>query len=116
VSQDVSSTDISGSNDPDNPNSSFTSSQETTVVYASVNHRITQRLKGSIIGQFQYATFKGGSVDNKSERDFLMGLNLNYQFSPHFSAEAGYNYDKLDSEIGRTFDRNRVYIGVTAGY
>jgi hypothetical protein len=28
----------------------------------------------------------------------------------------GYNYDNLDSDIGRSFDRNRVYFGVTATY
>jgi len=114
VSHDISSTDIGGA--PDGTTSSFTTSLETTVVYASLNHRITERLRGSIIAQFQNGTFAGGDVDNKSERDYLFGLNLNYQFSPHWSSEVGYNYDKLDSEIGRSFDRNRVYIGVTAGY
>ena len=58
----------------------------------------------------------GGQFNNQSERYYLVGLNLAYHFNPHFSAEMGYNYDKLDSDAGRTFDRNRVYMGVTASY
>jgi len=114
VSHDINSTDVTGAT---GSTTSFTSSQETTVVYGSINHRITERLRGSIIAQFQNGTFNGGDFNNESERDYLLGLNLNYQFSPHWSSEVGYNYDKLESEIpGRSFDRNRVYIGVTAGY
>jgi len=46
-----------------------------------------------------------------------LGLNLEYRFNPHLSAEAGYNYDRLDSDLQtRGFDRNRVYIGVKASY
>ena len=114
VTHDINSTDVTGIG---GTSDSFTSSQETTVVYGSINHRITPRLRGSITAQFQDSTFNGGTANNESERDYLLGLNLNYQFTPHFSGELGYNYDKLDSQIpGRTFDRNRVYIGVTAGY
>ena len=114
LTHDINSTDISGA---DGSTRSFTSSQETTVLYGSINHRITARLRGSVIGQFQDSTFNGGTANNLSERDYLLGLNLNYQFNPHLSGELGYNYDKLESQIpGRTFDRNRVYIGVTAGY
>jgi hypothetical protein len=48
---------------------------------------------------------------------YLVGLNCQYRFNPHFSAELGYSYDLLDSDIpGRGFDRNRVYAGVTATY
>jgi hypothetical protein len=28
----------------------------------------------------------------------------------------GYNYDNVDSQLGRTYDRNRVYVGVTGSY
>jgi hypothetical protein len=44
-------------------------------------------------------------------------LDFEYRFTQYFSAHAGYNYDRLESkDIGRTFDRNRVYVGVTATY
>jgi hypothetical protein len=117
ISEDISPTDITGSSDNSDAGiNNFTSSQETTVVYASIHHRITARLRGSIIGQFQNGSFNGGVFDGKTEQDYLVGLNLTYQFNPHISTEVGYNYDKLSSQIGRSFDRNRVYIGVTAGY
>jgi hypothetical protein len=124
LSQDFNATDVTGipgnNNNPDAPGvTSFTTSQEATVVYGSVNHQITPQLKGSLIGQFQYSSFNGGDVKNDSERYYLVGLNLSYQITPHLSTEIGYNYDKLDSDVsdsGRSFDRNRVYIGVTGSY
>jgi predicted porin len=117
LSQDFSATDVTGVTGTGD-NTSFTASQEATVLYGSVNHQITPQLKASLIGQFQYSSFNGGAADGDSERYYLLGLNLSYQFSPHFSTEIGYNYDRLDSDVSdsRTFDRNRVYIGVTGRY
>jgi hypothetical protein len=117
LTEDISSTDLVGPGAGENTVSSFTSSAETTVVYGSVNHQITPKLRGSVMAQFQNSTYSGGNFDNQSEQDYLVGLNLTYQFTPHFSGELGYNYDRLDSGIpDRKFDRNRVYIGVTASY
>jgi hypothetical protein len=122
VSQDFSATDVTGvlfggPGGTNVLNTSFTSSQEATVVFGSVNHQFFGQLRGSLVGQFQYSSFRGGSVDGDSERFYLVGVNLTYQFTPHFSSEIGYNFDKLDSDIaGRSFDRNRVYIGVTGRY
>jgi hypothetical protein len=114
LTEDVSATDLVGSS---LDNRSFTSSAETTVVYGSINHRFTPKLRGSALGQFQNSSYTGGTVDSTTEQDYLIGLNLTYQFTPHFSGELGYNYDRLDSPIqGRKFDRNRVYIGMTASY
>jgi long-subunit fatty acid transport protein len=48
---------------------------------------------------------------------YVIGLNVEYQFNPHLSAMVGYNYDLLNSDVDfRDFDRNRVYLGVTARY
>src|SRR5437899_1776155 len=67
--------------------------------------------------QLQNSTFAGGAVDDLAEQYYLLGINLKYLITPHFSAELGYNYDKLESDIAnRSFDRNRVYIGVAATY
>ncbi len=95
---------------------SITTDAQSAVLYASVSHRLMPKVYGSLIGQFQDSKFKGGTVDNDTERYYLLGLNLEYRFNSHFSADLGYNYDKLDSDIGRGFDRNRVYIGATASY
>jgi len=119
LSQDFNATDVVGVQNPGGviTATSFTESQQSTVVYGTVNHQITAQLRGSIIGQFQYSSFNGGDVRNESDRYYLLGFNLSYQFTPHLSTEIGYNYDKLDSDIaGRSFDRNRVYIGVTGSY
>ncbi len=111
IKHDVSTTDagFTGSN--------FTTSADSTSVYAKVFHRLMPKLYGNLTGQFQYSEFNGGNFDGDSERLYLVGLNIEYRFNPNFSAEIGYDYDKQDSDIAeRTFDRNRVYIGVKAGY
>jgi uncharacterized protein (PEP-CTERM system associated) len=85
-------------------------------VFASVTHRITPKLYGSLIAQYQNSTYYGGSFDGKADNYYTLGLNLQYRFTPNFSAEVGYSYDNLDSEVNTSFDRNRVYIGVTGTY
>jgi len=94
-----------------------TQDQLSTAAYASINHRITPKLTGSALGHFQHSTFNGGTADGLSDNLFMAGLNLSYQINAFLSTEAGYNYDRLDSDLaGRSFTRNRVYIGVRATY
>ena len=122
VSHDMNATDeISLGNVRDQH--SFTRNEESTVFYATVNHRITPKLFANFTGQFQNSTFNGGANNSNSERYFLVGLQLEYKFNPRFSGQVGYNYDWLDSSAtenrivgARSFERNRVYIGVTAAY
>ena len=87
-------------------------------MFASLNHRITPKLYGSIMAQYQNSTYYGGTIDGKADNYYLVGLNLQYRFTPNFSAEVGYNYDNLHSSMScnRTYDRNRVYVGVTGSY
>ncbi len=97
----------------------FTMDAESASIYAAVNHHFTPKLVGNVMGQFQNSTYNGGLYNDDSEQYYLAGVSLEYLFNPHFSAQVGYNYDKLDSGLTafpRTFDRNRVYIGVTARY
>jgi hypothetical protein len=90
---------------------------ETTAAYLSLNQKISGDLSGSAQGQFQHSLFNGGSVNNQSENFFIAGLNLQYHFSPYLNAEAGYNWNKLVSDLsGRDYTRNVVYIGVRATY
>jgi len=111
LSQDVNATDVAQTTSGDK----FTQSAESTVVYGRVVHHITPQLFGSVLGQFQYSSITGES--SITEKDYQIGVNLSYQFTPHLSTEIGYNYDKLESDLaGRSFDRNRVYIGVTGSY
>jgi hypothetical protein len=102
---------------PNANNGKITQSQDSTVVTASVNHQITAKLLGSVIGTFQYSTYNQGQFNNEADEDYGIGLNLNYAFTQHFSGEVGYNFDDLQSNIpDRGYSRNRVYLGVTAAY
>jgi hypothetical protein len=89
---------------------------QAAVAYATVNHQILQKLFGNLVGTFQHQTFNGGTIDGMTEQFYLIGLNLEYRFDRHFSAHVGYNYDRLVSDTGRDFDRNKVYVGLTATY
>jgi hypothetical protein len=112
VTHDINATDVISFS-----GNEFTQDQESTVVYASLNHRIAPKLYGAVTAQFQNSTWRGGAIDGETEQYYLAGINLKYLITPHFSTEIGYNYDKLESDLpGRSFDRNRVYIGVAATY
>jgi hypothetical protein len=91
---------------------------ESTSVYGQWSHYLTPRLKGNVIGQYQMSSFNGGLNNKKNDSIFLAGLNLSYEFiKDRLSGEVGYNFDRLDSDIGgRTYSRNRAYIGLRASY
>ncbi len=98
-------------------NGHITQDQESTVVFGSINQTLTSKLTGSVSANFQDATYHDGSYNGQSDDFYTLGLNLTYNFTRHFSAEAGYNYDDYVSGIpGQAYTRNRVYIGVTASY
>ena len=92
---------------------------ETTTVYGSVNHKITARLNAVGRFQFQYGEFNG-TIRNLGYNSDLFAsadLGLNFEVNKFIVAEAGYQYDHLDSDIPeRSFSRNRVYLGFRATY
>jgi hypothetical protein len=91
--------------------------QESTLVYGSINHKVTPKLLATLIGTYENSAFNGGSFNNESDDLYSVGLNFNYTFTRHFSGEVGYNYDDLNSNIPeRSYSRDRVYVGVTATY
>jgi hypothetical protein len=97
--------------------SSIVLDQEATAAYISLTHKITAKLTGSALGEFQHSVFNGGTVNDQSENFYIAALNLAYHFNPNWLVEAGYNYDKLNSEIfDRSYTRNRVYFGVRATF
>jgi hypothetical protein len=101
---------------------------ESTTVYGSLNHRLFggegHGLIASLVGQYQNSSYDNDLSDDFSDNYFLAGVNLTYEFNRFLAAEAGYNYDRLDSDldsseagsIPRSFTRNRVYIGIRASY
>ena len=95
----------------------LTQYQESSTVYASINHHFTDNLLGTLLGQVNYSDYKGGASSAGADVDYTVGVSLSYQFNRYFSADVGYNYDDLTSDIvGRAYDRNYVYVGVTATY
>jgi len=112
-SQDFTSSDIAGGA------GQFVQGVNNSVAYLSCRHRLAPSLYLSGTGTFQYSVFEGGGATYDGEADmfFLAGVNLEYWFSKHISGQIGYNYDYLDSDIpNRGYDRNRVYIGLSATY
>jgi Putative beta-barrel porin 2 len=93
-------------------------SAQSGTVFATLNHRIMPKLYGNLQAQYQNTKYYGGLYDNKTANFYLVGLNLRYQFTPNFSTEVGYNYDNLNSDVqGQgSYDRNRVYVGITGSY
>jgi len=86
-------------------------------VFAALNHRLTSKLQGSILAQFQNTSYYGGSYNGDDAQYYLVGLSLEYRFNRYFSAQVGYDYDNVYSQIpGQNYDRNRVYLGVSATY
>jgi len=91
--------------------------QETSTLFANVRQRIVPKLFANLNGSFQNGIFKGGTLNNESERFYEFGANLEYVFNPHISAMAGYDFDRLDSDVPfRSYTRNKFYIGATASY
>ena len=94
----------------------ITAFQESSTVYATLNHQITPKLVGLLTARYQLGTFKGGPYNN-SDTYYSVSANLNYAINPHFSAEIGYSFDQVESvEPGSSYIRNQYEIGVTASY
>jgi len=90
-----------------------------SVGYMSINHRITKKLIGTVIGRCQYSTYQGGIADSETSTDYGLGFNLHYDINQHFGVEVGYNYDHLTSDKNvsdGSYERNRVYLGLMASY
>ena len=96
----------------------ITEDEESTVVYGSINHSITAKLVGSLTADYQYSIYHDGAFDNQTADLTSLGVNLTYTFSPHFSADMGYNFDWYHTVVAldQSYNRNRVYLGVTATY
>ncbi|HUS35187.1 MAG TPA: outer membrane beta-barrel protein [Verrucomicrobiae bacterium] len=94
--------------------------QQATTAWVSVNQAITGKLSAIIMGQYQYSTYGDSSATDPGDavdQIFFAGATLAYQFNPHISAEAGYTFDRVDSDDPfRSFTRNRFYVGTRLSY
>jgi hypothetical protein len=101
----------------DASNGHYTLNSDSSTLYASLNHKLTPKLMSTAIGRYQHSVYNGGTLDNRANDYLNFGLNLSYSFNPHWSAEAGYNFDTNQSDAaGTDYTRNRIYLGVTAAY
>ncbi|HEV2392419.1 MAG TPA: outer membrane beta-barrel protein [Verrucomicrobiae bacterium] len=97
--------------------SDFTTDAESAVVFLTLQHQLLGNLFLNLNGQFQNSIYNGGAFNNDAEQFYMAGIDLQYRFTAFFSGDVGYSYDRLESSImGRAFDENRVYVGVTATY
>lgn len=94
----------------------ITQDQESSVVYASINHPLTPKLMATLIGHYQHSIYNFGLFNNQSSDFYNLGVNLTYNFNRHFSSEVGYNFDYYTSAAGGNYSRNRIYLGLTASY
>jgi len=95
--------------------------QEQTVLYAAINHQLTAKLMASLQGTYLNGSYEGGGpgVDGANDEYWALGINLAYTINQFLSAEAGYNFDDYESGVAsafRSYDRNRVYLGLRASY
>lgn len=96
---------------------SITTDQESSSFYGAINHAFTPKLIANLNGRYQMSTYSGGSLNNQTDDIIMVGVSLEYHFNRHLSAEIGYNYDMVTSnQSGRDYDRNRVFLGMTASY
>ncbi len=99
------------------PGAGTTLDAETTAIYANWRHEITAKLASTALIQYQRSSFHQGAAGSLTDQYVIGGLNISYAINEFLSAEAGYNYDRLHSEIAnRSFTRNRIYLGVRAKY
>ena len=75
------------------------------------------QLHGSLMAQYQHSEFNGGANDSQVESYVTAGASLSYQINPFLSADLSYYFDYLDSDLAnRGFERNRIFLGLTASY
>lgn len=97
--------------------SAVTAAAEATTVYAVIAHKLTEKLIASVRGSWQMSDFQGGAYDGESDNYYTVDATLGYEINRYLTAEVGYAFDKLDSDIGnRGYDRNRFFFGVRAAY
>jgi len=56
----------------------ITQYQQSSTVYASINHKLTPKLLGTVIGRWQHSVFNEGLYNNQALDYYSLGLNLSY--------------------------------------
>ncbi len=96
-------------------------SADTLATFLQLNHMITPKLAATLGGTYIRSEY--GDPDPwltplgepKSDA-YRVNLGLNYAFTRWLSAELNYTYDRVSSQLGNSYDRNRVWVGVRVTY
>lgn len=98
----------------------FVRDTATAVVYGSVRQELASKLFLTANATLQHSTYNAPNsvvFDDQSFLFYQLGLDLSYEFNQNLSGHIGYNHDQMKSDlINRDYERNRVYMGVTAGF
>ncbi len=91
---------------------------ETTMVYGSWNHALTGKLRTSLLANYQWQRYD--SVDLEDHVLFA-GATISYDLTEFLALEGAYYFDRLESDIAtgglaRSYNRNRVFVGIRANY
>ena len=116
VKYDRAATDIIGNNW-----NTLTLDQAYLLVQAKLAHQLCSKVTGNLSGQYHWSVLHGnpGSADGQSENFYSIGAGVDYEFARHWTALASYHFDLLNSgvtSVDRSFDRNRVELGVRATF
>jgi hypothetical protein len=108
----------SGQSAYDGVNFSFVRDTEMATIFGKLTRQLTERMTGSLGITLQDATYNAtGPLDGDGFLYTQYSANLNYKINPTWSALASYHYDEMDSDLpGRNYQRNRVHLGVSAGF
>lgn len=98
-------------------------SAETLATFLQINHMITPKL-GAILGGTYIHSMYGDPdpwiaplvASDPKGNAWRLNLGVSYAFTRWFNAELNYTFDRVCSEIGSSFTRNRVWAGVRVTY
>ncbi|HXG49657.1 MAG TPA: outer membrane beta-barrel protein [Methylomirabilota bacterium] len=111
LDHDVTPTDVLGSA------ANVTQNQFTTVGSLTISHKLSPKLTGNLTTYLQHGVFNGGSSDGDVDNFYVWNLTFNYRFHENLSAELGYAWNRLESDVpDRSYSQNRIYVGVRASY
>jgi hypothetical protein len=115
VKTGIVSTDVALAND----GTGVTLATDSTTFYLGLSHRLTEKLTAQLRGQWQLLQYIGEGTGYNEDWDnyYSADASLIYQINEHLALDAGYLFDRLDSDIDyRGYTRHRAYVGVRATY
>ena len=89
-------------------------------IYLQYKQEITRRIDLYLAGQYDLNEYDSeDAVDGGGDGDeawWRLSARLAYKITEMVSAEAGYLFNDLDSDFDRSYDRNRIYLGLRVTY